>query len=401
MNKTLIAALVGFTCASASAQLTLYGLADVSITHVSGYAQGGVTALSSGHMEGSRWGMKGEEDLGGGYKALFTLESRIETDTGTLGNRPASGNQLPDRLTVGLPASVATALTASAIGPTLGVNLNNAVFDRQAWVGLVTPIGGFLMGRQYTPAFEAFASFDIMGTQSALSAGQIVTVPAGLDIRYNNTLQYRVVQGPWSGSLMLGLGEGSSSDHNRLLGINTLYRGNAFQAGFGYNTKKNSAGQQALKTTVLGASTSIGAIKLSGLYARIEEPNPSSGPELSAGLAAGGVPAALISTVLNRLQQDANLLHLGARYDMGVAGHVSLAINRLDDRRSANADTTSYGVAYTYPLSKRTNLNAVITRFDNKGTGQAAPGGNGYLGGVTASAGRDATSIAFGMRHSF
>ena len=49
---------------------------------------------------------------------------------------------------------------AGAVGPSLGVNLNGAAFDRQAWVGLVTPIGGFLMGRQYTPGFEAFATFD-------------------------------------------------------------------------------------------------------------------------------------------------------------------------------------------------------------------------------------------------
>lgn len=401
MKKTPIAVLATLACAGASAQVNLYGLADLSITHVSGYAQGGVTALSSGHMEGSRWGMKGEEDLGGGYKALFTLESRIEMDTGTLGNRPLSGSQLPDRLVAGLPAAVATGV-AGAIGPSLGVNLNSAVFDRQAWLGLVTPIGGILMGRQYTPAFEAFATFDIMGTQSALSPGQIITIPVGVDIRYNNTLQYRVVQGPWSGSLMMGLGEGSdSSSQNRLLGINTIYRGDAFQAGFGYNTKKNSAGQQALKTTVLGASTGLGAWKLSGLYARIEEPNPSSGPELSAGLSGAGVPDALVTTVLDRLKQDANLLHLGARYDMGVAGHVTVAVNRLDDRRASDADTTSFGVAYTYPLSKRTSLSAVVTRFSNSGTGQAAPGGNGYLGGVTGSAGQDATSFALGMRHSF
>lgn len=201
---------------------------------------------------------------------------------------------------------------------------------------------------------------------------------------------------------MMGLGEGSdSSSQNRLLGINTIYRSDAFQAGFGYNTKKNSAGQQALKTTVLGASTGLGAWKLSGLYARIEEPNPSSGPELSAGLSGAGVPDALVTTVLDRLKQDANLLHLGARYDMGVAGHVTVAVNRLDDRRASDADTTSFGVAYTYPLSKRTSLSAVVTRFSNSGTGQAAPGGNGYLGGVTGSAGQDATSFALGMRHSF
>ncbi|MDP2417210.1 MAG: porin [Hydrogenophaga sp.] len=401
MKKTFIATAATLACAGAWSQVTLYGLADVSITHVSGYAQGSVTSLSSGHMEGSRWGIKGEEDMGGGFKALFTLESRAELDTGGLGNRPASGNQLPDRLTAGLPPAVATALTNTAIGPSLGVNLNNNTFDRQAWVGLVTPVGGFLMGRQYTPAFEAFATFDVMNTQSALSPAQVTSIPAGLDIRYNNTLQYRIVQGPWNAALMYGFGEGANSASNRLLGINTLYKGSAFNVGFGVNSKKNSAGQQALKTTVLGASTARGDWIVSGMFARIQEPNPSSGPELSAGLTLAGVPAPLISTVLDRLKQDANLIHVGARYNMGSAGHVTVAYNKLNDKRASNADITSYGVAYTYPLSKRTNLNAVLTRFNNSANAQAAPGGNGYLGGVTATAGRDATSLALGMRHSF
>lgn len=401
MKKTLIAAASTLACASAFSQVTLYGLADIGVTHVSGYAQGSVTQLSSGIMEGSRWGIKGEEDMGGGFKALFTLESRVEMDTGGLGNRPASGNQLPDRLTAGLPATLAASLTNTAIGPTLGVNPTNNAFDRQAWVGLVTPIGGFLLGRQYTPGFEALATFDIMNTQSALSAAQIVTVPAGVDIRYNNTLQYRIVQGPWNASLMYGFGEQANSASDRLLGINTLYRSSAFSAGFGYNTKKNALDQQALRTTVLGASTTQGSWTVSGMLARIEEPNPSAGPALAAGLGAGGVPAPLIASVLDRLKQDANLLHIGLRYNMGVAGQVTVAYNQLNDKRASNADTTSYGVAYTYPLSKRTDLNAVLTRFNNKGSAQAAPGGNGYLGGVTGVAGQDATSIALGIRHRF
>ena len=400
MKKTLIATAATLACASAFAQVTLYGLADIGVTRVSGYAQGSVTQLNSGIMEGSRWGIKGEEDMGGGYRALFTLESRVELDTGGLGNRPASGNQLPDRLTAGLPGAVAAGVSG-AIGPTLGVNTGNTAFDRQAWLGLVTPVGGFLMGRQYTPAFEALATFDIMNTQSALSAGQIVTIPQGIDIRYNNTLQYRIVQGPWNAALMYGFGEGANSSSNRLLGINTLYKSSAFSAGFGYNTKKNSAGQQALKTTVVGASGTRAGWTLSGMYARIEEPNASSGPELSAGLTTAGVPAPLVASVLDRLKQDANLVHVGLRYDMGAAGQVTVAYSKLNDKRAANADTASYGVAYTYPLSKRTNLNAVLTRFSNSGTGQAAPGGNGYLGGVTGVAGQDSTSLALGVRHTF
>lgn len=233
MKKTLIATAACFACAGAWAQVSLYGLADVSLTHVTGYAQGNVTKLSSGHMEGSRWGIKVEEDMGGGYKALATLESRVELENGSLSNRPTSGNQLPDRLTAGLPPSVATVLTKAAIGPTLGVNLNNNGFDRQAWAGLVTPVGGFLAGRQYTPAFETFGTFDTMNFQSSLSAGQVASTPVPIDIRYNNSLQYRIVKGPWNAALMYGFSDGTAADKSRLIGVNTIYKSDSFSAGFG------------------------------------------------------------------------------------------------------------------------------------------------------------------------
>jgi hypothetical protein len=288
-----------------------------------------------------------------------------------------------------------------AIGPTLGVNTGNVLFDRQAWVGLVTPIGGFLAGRQYSPGFEALASFDIMQTQSAMSPAQLLAIPQGLDIRVNNSLQYRIVQGPWNASAMIGLGEAGSSGNSRLMGINTIYKTDKFSVGFGHNTKNNSAGQRALTTTVFGASANFGNVSVAGMLANIKEPNASSGPELFTGLTNGGVPALIANSVIDRLKQDANLLHLGARYTMSNSSHMTVALNRFNDKRASNADTTSYGVAYTYPFSKRTNVNFVLTKFNNSANAQAAPGGNAYLGGVSAAAGTDSTSIAIGLRHTF
>jgi uncharacterized membrane protein YgcG len=93
-------------------------------------------------------------------------------------------------------------------------------------------------------------------------------------------------------------------------------------------------------------------------------------------------------------------MHIGYRLTTGPHTWV-VAFNRLDDKRTVNADTDSYGFTYTYALSKRTNLNAVLTRFNNKGQGQVAPGGNGFLGGVTSSAGVGSTNIALGIRHTF
>ena len=93
-----------------SPTVTLYGIADVGYTQVTGLKAGTVSQIASGIMEGSRWGLKGSEDMGGGYKTIFTLESRFELDTGALGNRPISGTQISDRYStatlMGLPASL-------------------------------------------------------------------------------------------------------------------------------------------------------------------------------------------------------------------------------------------------------------------------------------------------------
>ena len=89
-----------------TANVTLYGVVDVGVQNVSGVKGGSITQVASGIMEGSRWGLRGTEDLGGGYKATFVLESRFEADTGALSNRTISGNQLPDRFLAGLPPAV-------------------------------------------------------------------------------------------------------------------------------------------------------------------------------------------------------------------------------------------------------------------------------------------------------
>ena len=93
-------------------------------------------------------------------------------------------------------------------------------------------------------------------------------------------------------------------------------------------------------------------------------------------------------------------MHIGYKMTSGVHT-VVVAFSRYDDKRAINADTDSYGATYTYSLSKRTSLNAVLTRFNNKGTGQTAPGQAGFLGGVTSTAGTGSTNVALGINHKF
>lgn len=415
---TAILGLLSTSAAMAQSTVTVYGILDAGFNHVSGLRQGAVSTIASGIMEGSRFGLRGSEDIGGGYKAIFTLENRLELDTGSVTNRPNSGTQMPDRVStsvaaglVGLPLPVATRdLLIAGVNNTLatggfGVNLAGNLFDRQAYVGLVTPFGAFTAGRQYTPGYLVAAQFDASQTQSSLAAGQVASLPAAFDIRLSNTLQYAIQTSGITALLMYGAGEipGNSSAGSFMGGMIT-YKTDSFSVGYGHNEKKNELNQKSLTNDLIGATVNVGPGTLYGQYATIKDNNPSGISTIGASVQASTGSAAIGTAFQNAynaaFRQDARLMHIGYRLTTGVHTWV-VAFNRLDDKRTVNADTDSYGFTYTYALSKRTNLNAVVTRFNNKGAGQAAPGGNGFLGGVTSAAGVGSTNIALGIRHTF
>ena len=94
MKKLLTLSALACACGAASAQsessVTLYGSVDAGISRVSGAKGGTDTKLVSGVMDGSRWGLRGNEEIGNGFRGIFTLESRLEVNNGTISNRPAS-----------------------------------------------------------------------------------------------------------------------------------------------------------------------------------------------------------------------------------------------------------------------------------------------------------------------
>lgn len=398
------------SAALAQSSVTVYGILDGGVSQVTGLKGGTKTYLVSGIMDGSRLGFRGNEDLGGGYRALFTMEHRMEIDSGGISNRPLSGTQLPDRLVdanlLHLPSALQPAVTnvAGQLGNTVGVNLAGNMWDRQVFVGLVTPVGAVLAGRQYTPAYEASATFDTLGTQSSLAAGQVAAFPPSIDIRISNSVAYRIAQGPFTASLMYGLGEGSATT-GRLIGGMAMYKTDAFGAGLGYNTRNNENGDKSLTSLVLGGYFAIGPGTLYGQYGQVKDDHPSGLSGARAALVAnpqlGPVLGGLVADAFTEaLRQDSRLLHAG--YKMVMGPHtVYVAASSLNDKRPNNADTSSYGVAYTYSFSKRTDVNAVLTHFNNKNLGQAAPGQAGFIGGVTEKAGADSNSVALGLRHRF
>jgi predicted porin len=454
-KKHLIAlAALALTSVTASAQssVTVSGILDAGVSYTTGYAGGTKKHVVSGIMDGSRLIFRGNEDIGGGYRALFMLENRIEVDTGSNSNAAPSGLQLPVRWGsapvmlgtfafnfAGLPVpapnqaalnaavngglqQVVTGVGTNAAQALFGVNIGNARFwDRQAYVGLVTPVGAVLLGRQYTPSYEINATFDALGTQSSLAAGQVAAVPAVIDIRQSNAVQYRIAKGGLTAGLMVAAGEGGSAQ-GRFYGAQVQYKMDGFAAGLGYNTKKNEIGQSSLTTKTFGASAAIGPGTVYFLFNDVSDPNPSGIQALLAGfsgavtnvrsgvLAAAGAAAPalapqfsvadLTARYKSAFVQDSTTMSLG--YKIVTGPHtIYTAFNRYNDKGRFNADTDSFGVAYSYAFSKRTDVNMVLTKFNNKGLGQAAPGQAGFLGGFTSEPGKDANNYAVGLRHRF
>ncbi|CAB3965920.1 MULTISPECIES: porin [Burkholderia] len=155
-RAVLLAALASI-CAPACAQstITLYGIVDTGVeffTHASptGGAMVRLPTISGGDLP-SRWGLRGEEDLGGGIKTVFTLES---------GFSPASGTSLQ----------------------------NGRLFGRQSFVGLKGAWGQLTVGRQMNMTMYGMADADVIGP-AAFSMGSFDGYLAAA--RADNSVEYR------------------------------------------------------------------------------------------------------------------------------------------------------------------------------------------------------------------
>ena len=137
----------------AQSSLTLYGILDVFGGYQSAKVGGKSTSLytlgNNGELT-SRWGLRGTEDLGGGYKTTFALESGFDPGTGKQQN-------------------------------------SYRFFDRQAWVGLSAPYGEVRFGRQNTPMFGWSGNMDAF---SAATYGSGYNDFANWLARVDNDISY-------------------------------------------------------------------------------------------------------------------------------------------------------------------------------------------------------------------
>ncbi|MFP3693140.1 porin, partial [Burkholderia sp. SIMBA_048] len=78
MKHLAATALAAASSCAAAQSVTLYGIVDTGVEYVSHAGSGGKALVRMPSNTGelpSRWGLRGDEDLGGGMHAIFTLES--------------------------------------------------------------------------------------------------------------------------------------------------------------------------------------------------------------------------------------------------------------------------------------------------------------------------------------
>ncbi|MFM0416460.1 porin [Paraburkholderia aromaticivorans] len=387
MNKKVFAAAtlaVFASAAHAQSSVTLYGLIDAGISYVnnSKTATGhdNLFKYDDGVAQGSRWGLRGTEDLGGGLKALFVLESGFNSGNGTLGQ-------------------------------------GGALFGRQAFVGLSqNGVGSLTFGRQYS------FSTDYLGGNYS-TGGQ--TVAGNYAYHINDVDQLT-----------------SSRINNAVKFSSANFAGLTFGAMYGFSNQAGAfAGAPATGTTaapVAGSSRAYsfglnyanGPFGVGAAYTDIRYPGQAT-PTFSTAMA----------NVTTGTVRDLRTFGVGGRYSIGAATLWALYTNTRFEPMSGSSTTfTAYeagakyaftpaltaGAGYTYmhlsdastghwnqvdlsvdyALSKRTDVYALgiyqIAAGRNKGQDLQAQIGSSTSYFSTSGTGSD-NQLAFrvGIRHKF
>ncbi|MDO5531029.1 porin [Sutterella sp.] len=341
MKKTLaaLAVLGAFAGTAAAADVTLYGVVDTGLMY-SYSKSNSFTAngddvnkleMSSGVNSGSRFGLKGTEDLGNGIKIGFRLENGFSSDDGTLGQ----GGRL---------------------------------FGREAQVSVYTDYGTLSLGRMGALGGAAGTYDIIYAIGDSFDGGdEFVFGMPGTD-RFDNLVVYQTPQ--FAGLQVTGMysfkkdssgqgTEGTFSSEDRYAGLSlTGEYGPAQFVLAGEMTKYGYNGAGASRTLPddayiisLGGNYNFEVVQVFAMAQYFKNLDDFTVSDEDTGF--GLTPAKGYKGYSVHLGAIAPIaggdLTVGAYYTDGSAEEVATGVD---------ADLTYYGLAarYCYPLSERTTI---------------------------------------------
>lgn len=397
MNKKMIAAATLAALASPAAwaesgNVTIYGAINASFDVIDNGTSPAKTGTTTNKVssDASRIGFKGTEDIGGGLKALWQIESQIDIDNsatagtfatrntfvglsdGTFGTLLLGRYDTPYKVSTRrldmFPDSIADNRTlmgsVKGISSSTLMNFDQRPTDTVAWTS--PSWSGFTASASYIAAAEsASASTDQKGDAWSLAAWYDV---APLYV----TLAYETHKLGSAGTGVLAGGAVTAPTVFQHTGASE----SAWKLGLGYK---------------------VGAFDFSAAYEKTTD-----------NLGGTGAPAFLGAPALvagaDVFGHDS--YYLAGKYTIS-SDVVKVAYTHAGDLDGAAAgkDTSAKheSIGYDHGLSKRTTLFALYTRLDNGKDVAYGLGGAGWTSGNTAAAGAGAAVSAwsFGVKHAF
>lgn len=330
MKKSLIALAVLAASGAAMAQssVTLYGVLDANFAQNKTTTTVGANTtvvknagMGNNNLTASRWGMRGTEDLGGGLKANFNLEQRLNVNDGTL-------NSLKQ-------------------------------FNGRSIVGLSGGFGSVDLGREYTPLFFVALASDVDGFSS------YTTTSPGI-VRRDNSFNYTSPN--FSGfTVKAQVGRNTSQTtlngavtgetKNSGLGLSGVYADGPLMVGLGYDEQKGLSAAPATKAVGLGASYDFSVAKLFANVQQFKTTQTGSSDikvgEFNLGVSAPLGAASLVAGVGRTKTEVAGVSNtntdflLGANYSLSKRTTAYIRTGGAKTTNSSNADTAksmNYGI---------------------------------------------------------
>lgn len=399
------AMVVAAAAAHAQSAVTLYGIVDVGVSYAnntqtgrsSGQLHGAPqTALTDAHatgMSGSRWGLRGSEDLGDGLKAVFVLENGFMVNNGTL----AQGG---------------------------------AEFGRQAYVGLSSAdVGAVTIGRQYDPLVDAVQQFSAPYWAGYMSSHIGDVDNLANTSRINNAIKYTTpsFHGIKAGAMYSFGGVAGSQTRNQVWSLGISYSAGALSLGAAYLNARNP------NVSFYGNTPNKGPATVDNIGSLGSATTPESSPAFAGYASANtleimgiGASYAFSRTTINAVVTNVRFDGLGSASGPNPFGYTGNAVftNAEIGVRTMIAPTLTTGVAFDYAqrnavkgdggakymqldfaldylLSKRTDVYALaaVQRASGRDSlGQPAVAG---ISGFTPSATSKQVGLRIGLRHKF
>ena len=248
---------------------------------------------------------------------------------------------------------------------------DTALFGRRSVVGLQGAFGTVTVGREYTPIAAVGAASDILG-QGFYGSNLSVFNANRLTRRISNSVNYKsaAVSG-FTGLAAYSAGEAVSGASGNLKGVALEYANGPFYIGGGYHELTRLATGDD-KEYAIGAGYKVGDLELRGNYMVADQTGPN-----------------------NKFEQA----NLGASMAFGPGkAFINLQQNKTQNGAKGNAFT----LAYSYTLSKRTNVYASYASMDNNNLGVFGLNAAGTnVTPPTSAPGADPRALTAGVRHSF